>query len=187
MVLPSRQHRAMCSLVSCEAIRHKPNKPLALDARCLLRAINAAAVWKSLKQAWIFSGGPIITHSGLCINRKAINIDKPLVLWRTASRQRYSGVSYIRGRCPRYLKVVPSRHQSACGSYFYHGLNGVMSYGGKKRSKSLLLSLGLRPCSPMRMLSHESKLPCPTIHIRLVCPLADGKATKQIAALGSTK
>ena len=30
-----------------------------------------------LKQAWIFSGGLIITNSGLCIYRKAINIDKP--------------------------------------------------------------------------------------------------------------
>ena len=91
-------------------------------------------------------------------------------------------MSYIRGRCPRLLIVVPSRHQSACGSYLYHGLNGfngVMSYGGKKRSKSLLLSLGLRPCSPMRMLSHVSELPCLTIPIRLVCPREDGKATKQ--------
>ena len=60
-----------------------------------------------------------------------------------------------------------------------NGLNGVMSYGGKKRSKSLLLSLGLRPCSPMRMLSHVSELPCPTLHIRLVCPQADRKPTKQ--------
>ena len=87
-----------------------------------------------------------------------------------------------RGRCPRLLMVVPSRHRSACGSYFYHGLNGlngVMSYGEKKRSKSLLLSLGLRPCSPMRMLSHESKLPCLTLPIRLVCPQADRKPTKQ--------
>ena len=54
-----------------------------------------------------------------------------------------------------------------------------MSYEGKNRSKSLLLSLGLRPCSLMRMLSHESELPCPTIPIRLVCPQADRKATKQ--------
>ena len=30
------------------------------------------------------------------------------------SRQRFS-LSYIRGRCPRLLRVVPSRHQSACG------------------------------------------------------------------------
>ena len=54
-----------------------------------------------------------------------------------------------------------------------------MSYGGKKRSKSLLLSPGLRPCSPMRMLSHVSELPCLTIPIRLVCPQADRKASKQ--------
>ena len=50
---------------------------------------------------------------------------------------------------------------------------------GEKRSKSLLLSLGLCPCSPMRMLSHESELPRLTIHIRLVCPQADRKPTKQ--------
>ena len=54
-----------------------------------------------------------------------------------------------------------------------------MSWGRKKRSKSLLLYPGLRPCSPMRMLSHVSELPCLTLHIRLVCPQADGKATKQ--------
>ena len=54
-----------------------------------------------------------------------------------------------------------------------------MSYGGKKRSKSLLLSPGLRPCSPMRMLSQVSELPCLTIPIRLVCPQADRKASKQ--------
>ena len=52
------------------------------------------------------------------------------------------------------------------------------SCGGRNGSKSLLLSPGLRPCSPMRMLSHESKLPCPTIHIRLVCPLADKESHK---------
>ena len=46
---------------------------------------------KILKQAWIFSGSRIITHLGLCIYRKAINIDKPLVLWRTAI-QAESGV-----------------------------------------------------------------------------------------------
>ena len=54
-----------------------------------------------------------------------------------------------------------------------------MSYGGKKRSKSLLLSPGLRPCSPMRMLSQVSELPCLTIPIRLVYPQADRKASKQ--------
>ena len=54
-----------------------------------------------------------------------------------------------------------------------------MSYGEKKRSKSLLLSPGLRPCSLMRMLSHVSTLPCLTLPIRLVCPEADRKPTKQ--------
>ena len=51
----------------------------------------------------------------------------------------------------------------------------------------MLLSPGLRPCSLMRMLSHESELPCLTLHIRLVCPQADGKPQNKIAALGSTK
>ena len=54
-----------------------------------------------------------------------------------------------------------------------------MPYGGKKRSKSLLLSPGLRPYSLMRMLSQVSELPCLTIPIRLVCPQAERKATKQ--------
>ena len=54
-----------------------------------------------------------------------------------------------------------------------------MPYGGKKRSKSLLLSPGLRPCSPICMLSQVSELPCLTIPIRLVCPQAERKATKQ--------
>ena len=54
-----------------------------------------------------------------------------------------------------------------------------MSYEGKNRSKSLLLSPGLRPCSPMCMLSQVSELPCLTIPIRQVCPQADRKPTKQ--------
>ena len=49
----------------------------------------------------------------------------------------------------------------------------------KNRSKSLLLSTGLRLCSLMRMLSHVSELPCLTLPIRLVCPLADRKPSKQ--------
>ena len=57
--------------------RQKPQKPLAVDARCLLRAIDAAAARKSLKQAWIFSATHIITPQGSCIHRKAINRDKP--------------------------------------------------------------------------------------------------------------
>ena len=55
----------------------------------------------------------------------------------------------------------------------------IVSCGRTIRSKSLLLSPGLRLCSLMRMLSHVSELPCLTLHIRLVCPQADRKATKQ--------
>ena len=57
----------------------------------------------------------------------------------------------------------------------------------KNRSKSLLLSLGLRPCSLMRMLSHVSELPCLNLPICLVCPVADGKLQNKIAAVGSKK
>ena len=55
----------------------------------------------------------------------------------------------------------------------------IVSCGRTIRSKSLLLSSGLRPCSLIRMLSHVSELPCLTLHICLVCPEADRKATKQ--------
>ena len=34
------------------------------------------------------------------------------------SRQHLWDAIYIRGRCPRLLTVVPSRHQSACGVFF---------------------------------------------------------------------
>ena len=54
-----------------------------------------------------------------------------------------------------------------------------MSYGDRRDQKVCCFSLGLRPYSLMRMLSHVSELPCLTIHIRLVCPLADRKASKQ--------
>ena len=63
-----------------------------------------------------------------------------------------------------------------------------MSWGRKNRSKSLLLSLGLRPCSPMRMLIHVSELPCLTLPIRLVCPAGrQEKPQNKIAAVGSKK
>ena len=62
---------------------------------------------------------------------------------------------------------------------FLPRIRGRWSCGGKKRSKSLLLSRGLHPYSLMRMLSHGSELPCLTRPIRLVCPKADRKASKQ--------
>ena len=76
--------------LSCEAIRQKHNKPLAVDARCLLRAIDAVAARKTLKQAWIFSASHTITPPGSCIHRKAINKDKPsLSSGVLPSRQQY--------------------------------------------------------------------------------------------------
>ena len=43
-----------------------------------LASHRCCARLKILKQAWTFSVSPIITLSGLCIHRKAINKDKPL-------------------------------------------------------------------------------------------------------------
>ena len=92
-------------------------------------------------------------------------------------------VCYLyRGRCPRLLMVVPSRHRSACGSFSttdFTDRTDSCPVRGRYRSKSLLLSPGLRPCSPMRMLSHVSELPCLALPICLVCPQADGKPSKQ--------
>ena len=51
--------------------------------------------------------------------------------------------------------------------------------GERRDQKVCCFPLGLRPYSLMRMLSHESELPCLTLPIRLVCPQADGKATNQ--------
>ena len=55
---------------------------------------------------------------------KAINRIKPFclawgsplkpILWRTALQADGFSLGYIRGRCPRLLRVVPSRHRSAC-------------------------------------------------------------------------
>ena len=95
------------------------------------------------------------------------------------SRQRIHIELYTEG-------VAPVTHGSAfqapeClwDSFFLPRIGRIESYGEKNRSKSLLLSPGLRPCSLMRMLSHVSELPCPTLPICLVCPLADRKASKQ--------
>ena len=53
-----------------------------------------------------------------------IMADERPVLWRTALQAAFVVCYLYRGRCPRLLIVVPSRHQSACGFYFYHGLGG---------------------------------------------------------------
>ena len=44
--------------------------------------------------------------------------DERPVLWRTALQAAFVVCYLYRGRCPRLLIVVPSRHQSASGLYF---------------------------------------------------------------------
>ena len=47
-----------------------------------------------------------------------IMTDERPVLWRTALKAAFVVCYLYRGRCPRLLIVVPSRHQSASGLYF---------------------------------------------------------------------
>ena len=44
--------------------------------------------------------------------------DKRPILWRTALQAAFVVCYLYRGRCPRLLRVVPSRHRSASGLYF---------------------------------------------------------------------
>ena len=39
------------------------------------------------------------------------------ILWRTALQAAFVVCYLYRGRCPRLLRVVPSRHRSACGFF----------------------------------------------------------------------
>ena len=96
--------------------RQKHQKPLAVDTRCLLRAIDVAAARKSSSKLGYFQPPPPSPLQGLCIHRKAINKDKPSCPLAYCPPGRCFTMSYTRGRCPRLLKVVPSRHRSACGS-----------------------------------------------------------------------
>ena len=78
--------------------------------------------------------------------------DKRPILWRTVRQAAFVVCYLYRGRCPRLLKVVPSRHQSACGFDFYHGLNGLdgfMSYlrARQKHQKPLALDADVS-CDP---------------------------------------
>ena len=47
------------------ATRQKPNKPLVLDARCLLRAIDAVSVWKSSSKLGYFQSATSSSLHGL--------------------------------------------------------------------------------------------------------------------------
>ena len=114
------------------AIRQKPNKPLAVDARCLLRAIGAVPSENPQASLDIFSQ-PHITPSRSCIHRKAINKDKPSLSSGVLPSRQQSCVCRLPGTppssvyqvthgtalqaaecCVRHLvMVIPSRQQSA--------------------------------------------------------------------------
>ena len=51
------------------------------------------------------------------------------------SRQRFGDRALIRGRCPRLLRVVPSRHRSACR------VQSVVGYYPEDRCLSLFIAL----------------------------------------------
>ena len=59
-------------------VRQKHQKPLALDARCLLRAIDAVPARKSSSKLGYFQSATSSPLLGSCIHRKAINKDKHL-------------------------------------------------------------------------------------------------------------
>ena len=91
-MLPGGQYAAgqvLISVLLWLAIRQKQQKPLAMDARCLLRAIDAAAARKSLSKLRHFQSAPSSPLQGLCIYRKAINKNKPQSSGVLPSRQRF--------------------------------------------------------------------------------------------------
>ena len=52
------------------------------------------------------------------VGKGYIMADERPILWRTALQAAFVVCYLYRGRCPRLLIVVPSRHQSASGLYF---------------------------------------------------------------------
>ena len=87
-----------------------------MDARCLLRAIDAAAARKSLSKLRHFQSAPSSPLQGLCIYRKAINKNKPQSSGVLPSRQSIEWrtiLAHLLRRCTRLLMVLPSRQQSA--------------------------------------------------------------------------
>ena len=58
--------------------------------------------------------GHIMAYSDLHYRLQiSLLADKRPILWRTALQAAFVVCYLYRGRCPRLLKVVPSRHQSA--------------------------------------------------------------------------
>ena len=62
---------------------------------------------------------------------------------------------------------------------FKHGFGRI---GRRTPSETCLLSSGLRPYRQVRRLTHASKLACPFLHTRLVCPTGRRKGYKWVAS-----
>ena len=63
--------------------------------------------------------GHIMAYSDLHYRLQTFPLgDERPILWRTALQAAFVVCYLYRGRCPRLLIVVPSRHQSASGLYF---------------------------------------------------------------------
>ena len=63
--------------------------------------------------------GQIMVYSDLHYRLQAFPLaDKRPILWRTALQAAFVVCYLYRGRCPRLLRVVPSRHWSADGYIF---------------------------------------------------------------------
>ena len=134
-----------------------------MDARCLLRAIDAVAARKSLKQAWIFSASHTITPPDSCIHRKAINKDKPsLSSGVLPSRQQYHIGVYPGTPPPSVYQVTHDTALQAAECYVRH----------------LVLLLSSRQQSAMcNIIVLTLVAPSGRIYIYMVYPVTQGVAS----------
>ena len=110
--------------------------------------------------------GHIMAYSDLHYRLQIFPLaDKRPILWRTVRQAAFVVCYLYRGRCPRLLKVVPSRHQSASGLYFTTDLTDwtdcyLCEAKGKTKTGKTPWR-GWRAMSPAAMLtpwSYKSKL-----------------------------
>ena len=120
-----------------EGIRQKHKKPLAVDARCLLQSIDAAAARKSSIKLGYFQSAPSSPPPGSCIHRKAINKNKPL----SSGFFFYHGLNGLNGwdliPFPRLTPLQPDGDVHPCKQACLPGpphLSGLPLSDGKESS-----------------------------------------------------
>ena len=88
--------------------RTRGNKNRALFPQCTARtdAVHCRSGCSALRKRLQCTAG-----------KGHIMADERPVLWRTALQAAFVVCYLYRGRCPRLLRVVPSWHRSACGSF----------------------------------------------------------------------